>query len=162
MIHAGEKLMEARRRRNRIALSLLLAVALGLVAFRVQGRLGKARTIDHASEAVATRDLADASADGQIIPVTWPIEAGRDPFVWDEEEDAPPTLPPPKPIAADVEQDAQTSLHLQAILNDGSPGAMINGQIVRPGQVIEGFRVERVEKRRVIVVRDGVVVGIGL
>ncbi len=51
---------------------------------------------------------------------------------------------------------AAGSLTLQATLLDEPNRALINGELIEEGQVIQGFELRNVEERKVTLVRDGV------
>lgn len=47
-------------------------------------------------------------------------------------------------------------MQLQTIMMGASPKAVINGEMVGEGSVVAGFRVSRIEARRIIVEREGI------
>ena len=51
---------------------------------------------------------------------------------------------------------AAEALKLDSTIMGATPGAMVNGQMVREGSVIDGFRVLKIESRQLIVEREGV------
>lgn len=51
---------------------------------------------------------------------------------------------------------AADALKLQSTVTGAHPGAMMNGQMVREGDSVAGFRVVKIEARQVIVEREGV------
>jgi hypothetical protein len=51
---------------------------------------------------------------------------------------------------------AAGALKLQSTIMGAQPGAMLNGELVREGSVVAGFRVVKIEARQVIVEREGV------
>lgn len=51
---------------------------------------------------------------------------------------------------------AAGALRLQSTIMGARPAAMLNGEMVREGSVVAGFRVLRIEARQVIVEREGV------
>ncbi|MAE60593.1 MAG: hypothetical protein CMJ49_04450 [Planctomycetaceae bacterium] len=55
-----------------------------------------------------------------------------------------------------VVREAAQSLSLQSTIHGNVSQALINGQLVSPGQSISGFTVVRVDERRVTVIKDGV------
>ena len=59
-------------------------------------------------------------------------------------------------ILVDNVRIAAEALKLEAIVLGGSPGAMVNGQLVKEGSSVAGFRVLKIQPRRLIVEREGV------
>ncbi len=51
---------------------------------------------------------------------------------------------------------AAAALNLQSTVTGAHPGAMVNGQMVREGDEIAGFRLVKIEARQIIVEREGV------
>jgi hypothetical protein len=51
---------------------------------------------------------------------------------------------------------AAEALKLESTIVGAIPGAIVNGQMVREGSTIAGFRVMKIEARRVVVEREGV------
>jgi hypothetical protein len=51
---------------------------------------------------------------------------------------------------------AAESLKLDSTIMGATPGAMVNGQLVREGSVVNDFRVLKIESRELIVEREGV------
>jgi hypothetical protein len=51
---------------------------------------------------------------------------------------------------------AAEALKLDSTIMGATPGAMVNGQMVREGGVVNGFRVLKIEARQLIVEREGV------
>jgi hypothetical protein len=51
---------------------------------------------------------------------------------------------------------AAEALKLDSTIMGATPGAMVNGQMVREGSVVAGFRVLKIEARQLIVEREGV------
>jgi hypothetical protein len=51
---------------------------------------------------------------------------------------------------------AAEALKLDSTIMGATPGAMVNGQMVREGSVVNGFRVLKIEARQLIVEREGV------
>jgi len=47
-------------------------------------------------------------------------------------------------------------LKLQSTVMGPQPSAMVNGEMVREGSVVAGFRVLKIEARRMIVEREGI------
>lgn len=54
--------------------------------------------------------------------------------------------------------EAMRQLTLQSIVQGARPRAMINGQLVAAGQIVEGFTVSRIDQRYVMLTKDGVTV----
>jgi hypothetical protein len=51
---------------------------------------------------------------------------------------------------------AAESLKLESTIMGAAPGAMVNGEFVREGSVVSGFRVLKIEPDRLIIEREGV------
>jgi hypothetical protein len=52
---------------------------------------------------------------------------------------------------------AASRLELQStVMSEGSPKALVNGTLVREGETVDGFKVVRIEAKRIIVEREGV------
>jgi hypothetical protein len=51
---------------------------------------------------------------------------------------------------------AAESLKLESTIMGATPGAMVNGQMVHEGSVINGFRVVRIESRQLTLEREGI------
>lgn len=85
----------------------------------------------------------------------------RDLFHWESLRPESET-PAPEVIITmpDAPPDAARILHLQGVILGPAPVAVINGQHVRIGDEVHGFRLVRVERRRAALVRDGVAVEI--
>ena len=49
-----------------------------------------------------------------------------------------------------------SKLQLQTIVMGASPRAVIDGEMVGIGSVVAGFRVSKIEARRIIVEREGI------
>jgi hypothetical protein len=47
-------------------------------------------------------------------------------------------------------------LKLQSTVLGASPKALVNGQLVRVGDVVASFRVTKIEARRIVVEREGI------
>jgi hypothetical protein len=117
----------------------------------------------------ARRELADLPS-RRLVRIDLPETLSRDPFQVD------PTVFPKveKPVvietqaksaaqAADVKQDAAalvrqaaTGLALQTTILGDAPRALINGQLLAPGDKIRGFELKKVMPREVILEMSGV------
>lgn len=162
----GTRAMQAKRRKQWMLLAVLavVAVAIGAVRFAQSVPSPATASPNTASTPTATsdRDPADASL---AFEVTWPVELERDLFAW---ERVFPAVEPPEtepieaeaveqtPDAAAVRAEAERTVKLQAIIFGEEPIAMINGQVWRQGQTIEGFHITRIESRRLVLRKHGV------
>jgi hypothetical protein len=99
------------------------------------------------------------------LAIDWPIHSQRNPFycraLFPPEDVAPidstPTADPaPAPRASAVEDAARRLIHLQATLHGTPNRALINGAIYQVGDEVEGFVLERITARKVVVVRNTV------
>lgn len=167
---AGTRAMEARRRRQWMALAVLMVVAVGIGAARL-AQLVPARASADADDTAARPEQMDATEDRaapELAPTeaTWPVELERDLFAWDRvfppPADAPaeeaPTVVAEAPAIdpAELQREAQRVVRVQAIVLGDDPIAMINGEVWRPGQVVEGFRIVRLRDRRIVLEKEGV------
>lgn len=59
-------------------------------------------------------------------------------------------------------RDKARALQLQSIMFGAVPTAMINGEVVRTGNLVEGFRILKIEPRRLIVERQGIELAISM
>jgi hypothetical protein len=57
---------------------------------------------------------------------------------------------------AEAVREAASRLTLQSIIQGARPRAMINGQLLAPGQTVEGFVVTRIDQRHVLLTKNGV------
>lgn len=58
-------------------------------------------------------------------------------------------------LVDNIRQRAQ-ALKLESTMTGSQPSAIVNGEVVREGSVVEGFRVLRIEARRIVVECQGV------
>ena len=59
-------------------------------------------------------------------------------------------------------QTQAAKLKLQTTVMGPTPSALVNGELVRAGDTVEGFKVVKIEPRRIVVEQDGVVLEIGM
>ncbi len=60
-------------------------------------------------------------------------------------------------------QEATQKVHLQStMVNPENPKAMVNGSLAKVGDVVEGFRLIRIEARRIYVEREGITLSVPL
>jgi hypothetical protein len=57
---------------------------------------------------------------------------------------------------------AAEALKLESTIVGPTPGAIVNGQMVREGSNIAGFRVLKIEPRQVVVEREGVKLAVSM
>jgi hypothetical protein len=90
------------------------------------------------------------------VVVDWPVVVERDPFRSDR------VIPPStgKADAAALAQEARQVLRFTGSILGEQPKAMVNGKLFGRGDVISGFRIMQIEKRQIVVERDGVTVRI--
>jgi hypothetical protein len=151
---AGLRAMQMRRKRQRLVLVALIALAFSLLMYRVMPRRAGASG-DDASPAPAR----EAAAPPALEPVTadWPGEMRRDPF---RDVATPAPLGPARDEA--IRAQAQKAIRPQVILQGDPARVLINGRIVLVGEEIAGFRLVGIEARSIIVEKEGVQVRIGL
>lgn len=59
-------------------------------------------------------------------------------------------------------REAAQRLRLQSVVMGQTPHAVINGQVLSPGQRIEGFVLQEVSPRQVVLERDGIIIRLGM
>jgi hypothetical protein len=120
-----------------------------------------------------TQGSAGTGAASTVAPavIAWPKMVARDPFqsslvyppapkVDPKVDPTPVVVMPPTPAPDDVAALAKATIHLKGTVLGDKPIAMMNGRVYRIGEYVEGFRVVQIEKRRVVVERDGAQVAI--
>ena len=159
-----------RRHPNKTAVLVLLAVVMVVVYARLF------LTTDGPQEAVAADRAVAASPPAAGVGVsasrTGPAEArvrldrplirklGRNPFALGSDRSADPssadgssTSEAPSLDPAQQVRDAAAKLVLESTICGSAPLASISGRVVRPGDEIEGFVLERVEPTKVVLRR---------
>lgn len=126
------------------------------------------------SKSVTTRPLQPAiAADGQKQlatntdpwieqSVTWPMTLRRDPFVWSRLNAPVPQVTLTAPDHQAINAQARASLKLQGVMFDQNPRVLVNGVLLQLGSEVSGFEIKQIEKRAMIVTRQGVDVRISL
>lgn len=122
-------------------------------------------TTDTVASAAAAKSENPQSVDSIPVidlPVTWPTTLRRDPFVWSKlnAPAAQVTLAAPDNHAINAQARAQ--LKLQGVMLDHNPRVLMNGVLLQLGSQVLGFEIKQIEKRAVIVTRQGVDVRISL
>lgn len=91
--------------------------------------------------------------------VTWPIELRRDLFAWE-------TVFASTRAAADrddvIRRRVAEDILVQAIVFGDAPQAIVNGHVFRAGDSIGAYKVQRIERRYIVVERDGIEVQVDL
>ncbi|MEX2673752.1 MAG: hypothetical protein WD294_16750 [Phycisphaeraceae bacterium] len=165
---AGMRAMQRKQRRQWAVLTMLLAAALVI---------GVVRLVHQGPEEVTastTDETVDASSAGSVsepvvpVEINWPVEVRRDLFAWEsvfpEDEPTPepePVKAPPEPTApmpdvASVTRAATQNVRLHAIIHGDDPIAMINNEVWREGQQVNGFRIVRIASRHIVISKDGI------
>lgn len=164
---------------RKLALMLIL-LAVGLLLW---GRLLLQRPMPQVASAVPNRAAATASSaeaalkavqiDRPVMTVELPTYLGRDLFNFPTDEVA--WALPKKSDAGEVEEKsgpersddqlrtatvrkAAENLRLRSVMMGEKPSAVINGQVLRPGQQIQGFTLLEISERHVLLERHGVIV----
>jgi len=154
---------DAKRRRHLTILGALTIIVLALMAVRVVRRL--------ASASANTGDLQTIRSPGGKLPVdtdrlppsvavTWPCQVRRDLFAWESVF----TQPSGKPAldSNEATREAAKSLHLQAIILGQHPKVIMNGRLWEAGETVDGFLIQRIENRRIVVEKNNVEIEIPL
>ena len=149
------------RRRQKWLLTLLTAIALGLAMIRLGPRFARETTAD----LVVEQDAPDAvmQCEAEVFLDSrreWPLELHRDLFRWEDLFEQP--LAHDAPAPGDLEREAAEAIELQGVMLGKTPRALINGELRQEGDSVGGFRIRRIEARRVIVEKNGVAVQLAL
>jgi hypothetical protein len=101
-----------------------------------------------------TPDFPPSMAHGRQarVVVDWPVVVERDPFHSDR---VIPANAGAKDAVALAQEAKQTLRFTGSILGE-HPKAMVNGRLFAKGDVVSGFRIQQIEKRQIVVERDGV------
>ena len=164
MQHRGVKAGKPSARVAVVAAALLMVLcAIGIKQFL------KSPADSAAAEAVQPPAPADG-ADAQQGPlpryeVDWDLALARDPFSSSLvfQGKAPVTLNPDghRPEKAEeITQAARRTLKLNGIFLGSRPLAIINGKTFRKGDRVEGYVVQEIGAKEVVVEKDGVQVGL--
>lgn len=163
--------MEAKRRRQWIVLAALVLVAVVLGAVRMVQQIPSRATASNtpvaANESESATELPSVPT---AVDVTWPRELKRDLFAWEavfeveqpQEEEPVAEAPVERPDPAAVRRDAEREVALQAIIFGEEPIAMINGEVTKVGQTVAGFRVVRIEARRIVLEKENIEISLEL
>lgn len=166
----------ARQRAQQVTLGVLLLIALwvGVVQFG-GGQQGTGRPAEagamvaglavQAQGAAAVQEGAGAWAGRAPVAVTWPVEVGRDPFVWERLRpvEVAAAVAQAGPDAGQIERQARQRLRLQGVMYEqASRRALINGRMFEPGSQVEGYEVMEIHERAVTVRREGVTVRLSM
>ena len=114
------------------------------------------RIVHSHGPAPAAARLPDAAAGDPVQPqseweprqtITWPMGLSRDPFVG-------------QAVVLDdsdnIQREIKRRLHLGGILYSSSPQALINGVPCKIGDLVEGFKIESIDRQKVVLEKDGV------
>lgn len=143
---AQEKL-EAIHRRKLAVLCGFGALLLLLVIVRLRGGPAPASAALESASKEQAAEPAPAPLATAIEPAPWPSELGRDPFERETVERG--------TIAASIDSQSVDSLQLKSILFSKVSRVMINNRVLVEGDTIDGFLIRRINRRSVIVERDG-------
>lgn len=141
-----------RRHGQATVLCALLAavVVFGRVNLKETSAAGRAPRTTASSPAPAHAPL-------RAVQVHWPLRIDRNPFTSAERAD--PAPPPRSDAELDREQlraQASRALRISSIVHGPTPWAVVNGRIVRRGDLVEGYLIVRFNERGIVVQRDGV------
>jgi len=150
----------------------VLGVLVSIIAFMVVARVTRvpeaaqaktlpSQTTPDGSQAPSKPDAVESNP----VPfaVTWPVKIRRDIFAERQAGIAPPVVAPSTAPSADsVRSEAKRELSLHAIVVGEPSRVIINGQPLVQGQTIAGFRIVRIDARKILVEKHGVTVEMGL
>lgn len=156
---------------------LLIAVTIGGVQLQ-QGKASPTRTTQSPAAAlpnnfnkvtplsavtVANEQPRSLNAESLIdLPVTWPMTLRRDPFVWSRLNAPITQVTQAAPNHQAIEAQARAQLKLQGVMLDQNPRVLVNGMLLQLGAQVSGYEIKQIEKRAIIVTRQGVDVRISL
>jgi hypothetical protein len=151
--------MNAKSRRQKVALIILVGIVILLVTIRSIRQIPKKAMGDD------TVDQPNASPNSTArvfkpVKVTWPVGLSRDVF---SDNEAPP--PPQRIVTSNsgaITQEAAAKLELHGIILGNPSRAMINGHALSQGESIDGFYILSIETRRVVLKKQGVTVELKL
>lgn len=150
----------------------ILAALLMLAMLALWGRLllsGQPRTAAAETSGASTATVVKTPP--AVVHVSLTEELAGDPFAVNliptpltptvKIEPAFPVTPKLQPVSTDIPS-RQTTLVLQSTMLGQRPRAVINGQVVAPGQTIHGHRLIEVRPREVVLERNGVQIVLGM
>jgi hypothetical protein len=150
-----------------VMLGILTSIAVLLAIFRLRPGAAHSDQGPASSSAMGVPDSeSNHSTAGESdttpvpIEVTWPIELRRDLFAGAEEPQ--PPRPAPTVDVAAIRRDAAKNLKLVALIQGTPPRAVINGEPATEGDLLQGFRVLRITRDGVVVMKQGVTVELKL
>lgn len=131
------------------------AVGLGMVAAAVVTRsmLAMLSSADAAEQPTPDFPPSMARARAARVVVDWPVVVERDPFRSDK------VIPPStggKSDAVALAQEARQALRFTGSILGEQPKAMVNGRLFGKGDLVSGFRILQIEKRQIVVERNGI------
>ncbi len=126
-----------------------------------------------ASAAANGQDRADLPEDDDryrvTVVMTMPTDLPRDVFALDKTayrkakststrkyEPKPQADTPDKEFRVARAIEAARDLRLEGVIFGDDPSVIINGELLRQGQTIEGFTIHKIEERKVVLEMDGV------
>lgn len=151
-------------RQLRVKLAWVIGLSLVLAALVTRWMLGLPASAGAAVGAAPDEDALAYPATmtwtrhGRIV-VDWPVVVQRDPFRSDRVIPSNHAANVKADAAALAEEARQTLRFTGSILGE-QPKAIVNGRLFRKGDVVSGFRILQIEKRQIVVERDGVSVRI--
>ncbi len=161
-LDAGQRAMQTKHHRQRIALGVALLVLVPITIFRLLGKAPQDASAMPASQNLQEPRQSQTNQSllpsWQPVPVTWPIELRRDFFVSNKpivEIKTMTKISSSQSTLAVVRRDAAEQLSVEAIMGGKKVQALINGTLVVEGDTIAGFYVRRIRNRRILVERDG-------
>lgn len=158
MIDAGRRAMQRKRRRDLVVLAILLFVAVGLMGYRIAGRLGEASAVAVSERPVVPKTTEPAP---EAIAVTWPLDVPHDPFREILPQPERPVQVEAKLSPDDLRQQAARLIHLQGIIIRQEPMLIIDGAPYRRGHTVHGFRIKEIHSRYAVLERDGIDIELG-
>ncbi len=171
---------ELRNPRKAGLLVLLLAISLllwGRLLLKRVPRTASAQPVAAVSptRAILAQAIMPAEPERPVVRVNLAETLSRDLFALDrrayqptkdartaQETEKSPGQPVDDKRQSTAVRKAAAELTLQSVITGSQPRAVINGQMLSPGQRIEGFVLVRIDERFVLVERDGITVRLDL
>lgn len=151
-----KRLFSGPNRKKAIALTVLVTMLAIVWGRNLLTKPGKASAASGSSQPI----LPDPRDDPLLVPsgppveIDWPPALGRNPFAVDQ------LAFKQRPVEVQTDsgdpRPGASGLKLNLTFLGDAPRAIINGRTLHVGETVEGFTVERIELRRVILKRGDV------
>ena len=152
MSNSATAAMAAKQLRRKLAWVVGLSIVLAALVARWMLMLTPA-SADAAEQPMPDFPASMARSRMARVVVDWPVVVERDPFRSDR------VIPPNHGGArsdAELAEEARQVLRFTGSILGEQPKAIVNGKLYRKGDVVSGFRILQIEKRQIVVERNGV------